>query len=68
MTLQIGALFRSWLESEPLFLSINVEFNFSSSNVNVGIYGTQVGLSRMRGVFMSSCISSIAKSIGTKKF
>jgi hypothetical protein len=68
MILQIGALFRSWLKSEPLFLSINVEFNFSGSNVNVGICGTQKGLLRMRGVFMSSCMSSTTKSIGMKKF
>jgi hypothetical protein len=41
MTLQIRALFWSWLESKLFFLSTNVEFNFSGSNVNVGICGTQ---------------------------
>jgi hypothetical protein len=43
VTLQIGALFRSWLESKPFFLSINVKFNFFGSNVNVGICDTQEG-------------------------
>jgi hypothetical protein len=49
-------------------LSINVEFNFSGFNVNVGICGTQEGSPKNERNFMSSYISSTTKSIGIKKF
>ena len=43
MTLQIRALFWSWLESEPLFLSVNMEFDLSGSDINVRICSAQEG-------------------------
>ena len=49
MPLQIRALFWSWLESEPLFLSINMEFNFSGSDINVSICSTQKGSPKYEG-------------------
>jgi len=43
MPLQIGALFQSWLESEPLFLFGNMEFDLSGSNIYVRICSAQEG-------------------------
>jgi hypothetical protein len=39
--LQIGALFWSWLEGKLLFLAIDMEFNFSGSDINVSICSAQ---------------------------
>jgi hypothetical protein len=68
MTLQIGALFWSLLESKTLFFSINIEFNFSGSDINVSICGTQEGSPMNERCLHASCMSSTTKSIGTKKF
>ena len=65
---QIRALFWSCLEGELFFLAINMEFDFSGSNINVRICSTQEGSPKYEGVSMSSCMSSTTKSIGTKKF
>ena len=66
--LQIRALFWSWLEGESLFLAIDIEFNFSGFDINVCICSAQERSPRMRGVFMSSYMSSTTKCTRIKKF
>jgi hypothetical protein len=54
--------------SVSLFLPVDMESDFSSSNINVCICGAQKGSSKDEGVFMSSYMSSTMKSTSTKKF
>ena len=46
---QIGALFRSLLEGESLFLAVDMEFDFFGSDINVCIYSTQEGSLKYEG-------------------
>jgi peptide deformylase len=46
---QIGAMFWSWLEGESLFLAIDMEFDFSGSDINVCICSAQEGSPKDEG-------------------
>ena len=65
---QIGALFWSWLEGESLFLAIDMEFDFSGSDINVRICSTQEGSPKYEGCLHVLLHIKYYKSIGTKKF
>ena len=49
LPLQFRALFQSWLEGKLLFLPIDVESDFSSSNINVCICSAQEGSPKYEG-------------------
>ena len=55
------------LESKPLFLSINMEFNFSGSDVNVSICSTQEGSRKYEGCLHVLLHVKYYKIYGNKK-
>jgi len=66
--LDLGTLFKFRSEGEPLCQPIDVELNFSGSDTNVCVCGTQERPSQNEGVLASTSISRMRKSMGIKKF
>jgi len=65
---QIRALFWSWLEGESLFLVLIWNLISLAPTSMCAFVVLRKGLPSVRGVFMSSCMSSTTKSTRTKKF
>ena len=55
-------------ETESPLLPIDVELDYSNSRINVCIYHTQEWPTNMRGIVVSTSMSRMTKSMGTKKF